>query len=494
MAEGCQNYINEEYVEDILDTADFAFTGANALFIPAGTSFTAELRATISNNCGGTDKFLVGVTAGITATGVTSAEDIGETYTGTGQRFQVSTGGALTVNISSNTPAAGLVVPGSSQVITVFTLKADYEDITLDKVAVEFIATSSGASGDNSANDIDRIYLTDSAGTVYGSPTGYAVSATSTLIQNLSGATNKFIVPKDGTKDLYVRASINPIRVTSTIATSGHQVGFRISGALTTSGSYIVGKSDADSEILATLGTGINVPTGSALYLRKGIPVVTFYGANSSGSFSSAGSQLSSSAGETKTAYYFKVAADSAGGTIALFSVVFEISTTTASSSALGWYDVTVDSGSKLDASDAAADVTDTHSQFRFYIDGASDSSDEVGRQITAETPHTFKVVMTTKQDADASDDNITVTPLGDATQSLGKADDLGSGDVDTYYAPTSTDIVLTQGTSSSTANFIWSDGCFDIDFATGTAQWYNGYKVTGLDATNTSYQVIFTD
>ncbi len=29
MAEGCQNYINEEYVEDILDTADFAIVSVH---------------------------------------------------------------------------------------------------------------------------------------------------------------------------------------------------------------------------------------------------------------------------------------------------------------------------------------------------------------------------------------------------------------------------------------------------------------------------------
>ncbi|MBU4512500.1 hypothetical protein KKD19_04660 [Patescibacteria group bacterium] len=475
------------------DTADFNLTGANALYIPAGGSFTAQLKATVSNNCGASDTFLVAVTTGIVVTGVTSATDITETYTGIGQRFNISTGGTLTVNISSNTPAAGLIVPGSSQVITVFNLKANYEDITLDKIALEYNATSSGASADNSPNDIDRIYLTDSAGTVYGSADGYAVSATSTLIQNLSGATNKFIVPKDGNKDLYVRASINPIRVTATIATSGHQVGFRISGALSTSGSYVAGKSDASSEILATRGTGINLPVGANLYLRKGMPIVTFYGANSSGSFSGTGSQLSSSAGETKTAYYFKVAADTAGGDIALFSVVFDVATTTATATSFLWYDITEDSGTVLDNANATAENLEPHTQYRFYVDSALDASDEVGRRISTAAPHTFKLTMTAKQDAVETDDNITITPLGDATQAKGKVD--FPADVNTYYAPTSTDILIdSQAITSSTAHFVWSDGSYDSDYATSTAQWYNGYKVSGLDATNTSYQVIFVD
>lgn len=394
--------------------------------------------------------------------------------------------GQLKVSISENTPATGLILPSNMKTITVFKLEALHEDITLDAVKVEYLDDNNARV---SSNDLARIYLVDSAGAIYGNTDGYSVSATSTLIQNLSSAANKFIVPSGGSKDLYIKADINPISVVSTIATSGNQLGYKIANSTINTDSYLVGKSSASSTIVADLGTGADAPTGNPLYLRKGLPIITFYGANPSGSFSGTGSQLVSPYGEIKTAYYFKVVADSAGGNIGLYNVVFSVATTTASATNFYWYDTTIDSGAKLDDKPAIETNTDEIGAVskRFYIDRSWDSSENIAREITASVPHTFKLVMTTKQDDAATDDFISVTPLGDYNQS--QKPDTG------FYSPTNvSNLINNQAKTKATANFVWSDGSVDAGYATSSNQWYNGYKVPGIDATNTGYQVIFVD
>jgi len=479
---------------DASDTADFFFTGTRALILPAGDSFTISLFATISNNTVANDEFLAASatsTSGVTAVGLTSGESITETYTGNGQKFVVSAGGTLTVSISANSPALGLIVPGDMKTITVFSLDALYEDITLDKVDVEHLTEGTNAS--TSVNDIALIYLTDAEGNIIGNSQGYSPTenATSTNILNLAASANKLVIPKDGSKELYVKADINPIRVTSTIATSGHQVGYRVTGGTSDASSYIVGKSNASSSITADIGTGISVPTGNYLYLRKGIPIVTHYGANSSGSWSGAGTQLVSTSGETKSGYHFKVAADSAGGNIALYSVVFDIGSTTASASTFYWYDITQNAGSKLDSSQAQwnDDELAGLGEYQFVIDG-TDTNDEIAREISPGAPHTFRIEFTAKNDdASSADSYVTVTMLGDAqhTEAYGSAS--GGGFAATTASGTMDEIMV-----GASANFVWSDGSGDNSHASGTSQWYNGYKVPGLDATNTSYQVIFAD
>ncbi len=392
----------------------------------------------------------------------------------------------LKVNIGVSTPSTGLIIPGNMKTITVFKLEALNEDIILDTIKVEYLGDDNARV---SSNDLARIYLVDSAGAIYGDTNGYSVSATSTLIQNLSSAANKFIVPNGGSKDLYIKADINPIFVVSTIATSGNQLGYKIAGSVINGDSYLVGKSNASSTIVADLGTGVDVPAGNPLYLRKGLPIITFYGANPSGSFSGTGSQLVSSYGETKTAYYFKVAADSAGGNIGLYNVVFNIATTTASATNFYWYDDTVDPGTKLDNKPAIETNTDEIGAVskRFYIDSSWDSSENIAREISAGQPHTFKIEMTTKQDDAATDDFISVAPLGDYNQS--QKPDTG------FYSPTNvSNLINNQGKTKATANFVWSDGSADAGYATSSNQWYNGYKVPGLNATNTGYQVTFVD
>ena len=480
------------------DTADFDFTGDNTLVIPAGKSLTLEVMATISNNTNADEEFLVAnatTTSGATVTGMTSDESITETYTGNGQKFKVSAGGTLTVNISSNSPAAGLMVPGDLKTITVFNLESLYEEITLDKIRLEFTATTTASS---SANDIAKVYLTDSAGTIIGNSQGYSINESDILIQGLGSADSKFIVPKNGNKDLYVKAKIDSILVTSTHATSGNKVGFRITSGTDVGAvnSYVVGMSNASSSITADIGEDINVPTGNDLYLRKGFPSVTFYGLAPSGTFDGSGT-IAGASNSTKDGYHFKVAADSAGGKIGLFSVVFKVTTTTATTGSMYWYDMTEDSGKRLDSSAArvAASTTGDGSASStgriFYVDG-SDSDDEVARPIPPSTPHTFRIEITgITEDADATDDNITIIPLGDANQSEQFIDD---------YGPTTTDGLLTEGHGNDidgnghTANFVWSDGSKSAAFATSSAHWYNGYKIPGLDATNTSYQVVYVD
>jgi len=419
--------------------------------VPAGTQKIVEVKVDVAAGAtAGDHTFAVAVADYVTAYGVDSNNQVTESIdtNKTGQALTLVSAGTLTTSTASGNPDAQLFVGGTKGVtLATFKMEAQYESAELDTMLLTQVVTASASS---SATDYDKVYLEDESGNTVATLT-YPTSSTP-FLNFIDGA---FVVDKDDTNGalLYVKADLANIG-TGYNGTSGHRVGYKINSA-----SDVVAKG-------AQTGTGITesgTASGNTHYVFKSTPTVTLDNGN-------LGTSLSN--GTDTPLFRFKVTANT--NDVDLYKFSFNIATTGCNVTAINLYDVT---GTEVDLSETALTCSASACTIDAVIDKTGSAEGSANVVVTAGTTRTFEL-RGTITNADASGDVATIKLMGDAAYPQ-LAGLMGT-----------TTTVDDEGGSND--DFIWSD-MNASSHKTGTADWMNGYLVSGLNSTfSTAHQLAY--
>lgn len=435
------------------DYVDFDLT-VNPLIVPKGSAVTLLLKAIINSSETSNVSYSFGNSTssmGVIARGVDTGEAITETYSNAfGNWLTVVNQGVLTIKKSYNTPASSLLVAGATnQTVAVFEIEALYEDITLDYLRLDSV------SKNFSPNDVGRVYLYDDQGNLIASA---AVSATSTAFYHLSNAVHPFAVAAGETRQLYVKVDLAEIGAGKP-GVSGHQIGYQIKQQWPWPFTGIGSLSGAAAEVISS---GKQAPIGSVFTLVKAAPVITQMLLSSSES-KLAGYELN------KTIHRFAIGADTGGGDIGIYKMMFKVYTVAASATDFYLYDVT--SQERINFTSSSLDL-ESEGLLTFYLDndGYPMDQDKEERVIAAGETRIYELRADTNEDLSFFGNRIVVNMLFETSQGP-------------YPASA-------QGIDGNGFRFIWSDRSA-LSHATSTLDWYNSYLVTG-QATSTG--TVLTD
>ncbi|NUQ57219.1 MAG: peptidoglycan-binding protein [Candidatus Paceibacter sp.] len=271
------------------------------LVIPKGTTKTVALKCNIV--AGGTGTYRWGYDSGSSpsATGVTSGQSATITENDSaGQAMALTSGGTLTVEEDSSQPNYAAVNANSSVEIGVIKFTAANEAINLRKLGLQLTNTAS-----SSVSDLTQLTLWDGS-TQVGSLVLTGSTGTSTL-------TSDFIVPKDGSKLMKIKADLAAVG-TALAGTQGAFIAVDYIGAGNAEG---VGQSS---------GTTINSTSGATSFagvrMFRSTPIVAQL---------TVPSQTLVTQSETNV-YRFSVKADpSTSNGIGLYKITVNVATSSAS-------------------------------------------------------------------------------------------------------------------------------------------------------------------
>lgn len=457
----------------LFDVGDFV--------IPAGTSKTIVAKADIGSGptIAGNDDTLA---LGLQSSAMSVQDDQGNSVTaemtgGAGQAHILQAAGEVLITAKTS-PADGLAIGGSTDVVGKFILKAKYEDLNVNKLEFNYAdAGGSGIAGDK--DDIVSLTLyQDGVATALGTASVEGANTTITPATTL-------VIAKDQEVSFTLYATWAAIDDT-TSAESGSGVQFNL----------------ANVEVSSPQSGGTVTKTGQGAAFKsfsvyKSIPTVT---------------QLAG--GATITGYQatniakVKVTADAAGP-IGLYKLSFLVTTTTVGLDSDGYYIYESNSESVLGNLIGSASATAANSDIvvasggegnnidflQVYFDISNDSTARAEEQlmIDAGTSKYLTLRGTPKSGHDSTGGNeaISVSIGGDATFASTTATRAGSNEgVDCLSAG--------AGATCETAkDFIWSDLIAE-QYSTSTAtvhkMWHNGYLVPGLGSGATTTSMVVTD
>lgn len=427
--------------EDTASTAEsytFNLSGSDAITIPKGGTVVVQVKGDISASATAGDHVfdLSTVTAQGVSTGTTVAS--AQAGVGAGQAMTVVSNGLLTTSLDSSTPQSALVAAGSTGVtLLVMNMEATYEDVELDSIMLTRENSVTAAS--STANDYAKLYLYDEDGTKIVEAVPTAVDMYTITVPN-----SAFVVTNedsDGRK-LYVKADLAYIG-TGLPGTSGHQLGWSVA---TTASVIATGKESGQGITEAGTANGTSV-----FYVYKSVPTVAMVAL-----------PTTVLANGTAIISKFSVTAD-AKGAIDLREVTFTVATTSCTVSSMKLYDVT--SGEvELNATAVQANGSDI---VNIVFDAA------YVRTISAGATKTF-VLKGTVTNAGTAGDSVVTSLNGDSAV-------IANNMYPTTYA---------LATADTNGEFIWSDRSASSHSAT-TADWTNGYLVSGLNGTTNNAQVV---
>ncbi|MBI4992180.1 MAG: peptidoglycan-binding protein [Candidatus Harrisonbacteria bacterium] len=444
-------------------STSFTFDGTG-LTLAKGASKQLSLKCDLKANVTSGAKYQWGYddSSSPSPTGLTSGQTatVSETDSA-GQAMTAATGGTLSVELDSGSPAYKLAAPGQTVELARFKLRASNEDVALKQMALQL-------SGVASNTPIDLVGQMVTLHTTDGTKVGEATFSTGDFAT--SSAITGFTVPKDGEKVMVVKGTV---------------AGMSASGPLTRSGDLLVVDYDGgnSTSLNGNYGTGASsgqtVNPSSADTASEGVRLMKSYPTLERVNIST-----SVQNGE-QAVLRFKVTANSAGD-VGLYKFTVRVSTTTLTASTMNAYGYTdsafsspvsgVNSGGKLLNSDLslatwASDSTDLN----FVVDQSGTAK---SLQIPAGSTYYFEVRANLSGAGDTGD-SISTALQGDAAYpSLSGAGDLGfmtsaagadaDANDDLIWTPNST-------TTSAVAN---------NDFT-------NGYNVSGLPSSAMTAQVL---
>jgi len=454
--------------------------------VSAGTSKTVVVKADIGSGptiAGDDDTLALGLH--VEALSVQDDQGNSVTPTGTsgdGQSHILKDAGEVIITAKTS-PTNGLVIGGSTDVVGKFTLKAKYEDLTVDKI--EFNYGDAGGSGIAGDKD-DLVSLTlyqDGVAEALGTASVEAANTTITPVTTLT-------IPKDQEVDFTLYATWAAIDDT-TSAEAGSGVKFNL----------------ANIEVTSPQSGGTVTRTGHGAQFKsfsvyKSIPTVTHLDNTST----ITGYQATNVA-------KVQITADAAGP-IGLYKMTFEVATTTVFLDNNGYYIYESDSASTLgnligqsSATAANEDIIDTYTmdglggQFlEVYFDIDNDSTTRSHEQLVIDAGTskylTLRATPNAGHDSTGGNESIAVSIGGDSnfassTATRAGGDNPNNEGIDTV--PNGNTDVL----ASAAKDFIWSD-LFAEQYSTSTAtltkMWHNGYLVPGLGSGATTTAKVVTD
>jgi hypothetical protein len=425
------------------------------LDIPAGTTKKLIVKGNVASTApdeGSTDRIKVDIAdisgdisaedeSGNTVTVTdTSAADTdypnGGSATAATVATTISASGKLYIYPASDKPVSAIVIAGAEDV-AFSKFKFTAVDEAMNVKEVTFTNASSSAEGDydDAISDVTVSYPDINGDTKTASGSLSSGKVTVTLPSSAY-----FYVPKDGDAYLTVYADMSAIDQT----TSGDAPGLNLTRKATDGDFEAIGVSsgttleDTSASLYIDGSAADDSCAGNAMYIRKAKPTIT-NPTTAPATFNNATQQ---------TLYRFRVSADSAGGAVDLYKLIFNVTTSGAVN--LSSYDL--------------YNVTEsTYDNWACTISGASlTCTASSGDEIAAGGYEDFKLTATS---ASADTDDYISVYLND---------DDGTGAVANAAA----------GSVASTPMVVWSDESA-VPHSTTSSDWTNGYLVKDADAYN---------
>ncbi|OGH75535.1 MAG: hypothetical protein A3G00_00530 [Candidatus Magasanikbacteria bacterium RIFCSPLOWO2_12_FULL_43_12] len=444
------------------ETFTWNLSGDDQFIIKAGKKLTLEIHANIAGGATvGSHTISIATADWVTGTGQTTKNQVTEVISSaTASAVTVGTaGGQVEVALSSSNPSAKLFAGGTTVTLAVFNfLATTTEDVEMDFMYLTQLSTLAAST---SYKDYDEIWFEDSAGVEI---SGTRMSPTSTK-PYIDFTENALVVKTTDSsgKNLYLKAKVAAIG-SSYNGTSGHYLGYKVNAS-----GDIVAKGDLSGTGSTEYISPSNAPTGNTHYVYKTYPVFAKESVSSN--------KLTNG---TKDLFKFKVTA--VNGDIALAGFTFDISTTTATLAASSLYLYDVTESTEVQINDNGSGPTQSGA-YNFTGSGAvwnttstdwstNYSSGEI--TVALGTPRTFILR-----------GNITGSTTG-ASMSVSMAGDAA-------FLNNGATLMLAQAGAhkqSSNNDFIWSDKNASGHSST-TADWTNGYLVSGLSSTTSTVETV---
>lgn len=420
------------------------------LTVAKGTSKVIELKANINDATVGstpemTFDFADGtLTSDWTVTGLTTGTTVSETLTDSaGATLTVVASGTLTASVATADPVEKWYVAGDEGTVGVFKFTGTNEPQAITDLSLRL------DTGSSSSADLTEVSLWDGATKLLSSVSPFVSSNTQAFDLPTSG-TGSFIVPKNESKDLTVKAKFASIG-TGLAGNSGKFI--KLATTTTATDNKALGtQSGTSANILGSAGT-----TTGAKYFRS-LPTVAKQ--------SLASTKLGNG---TKELYRFSVTADDAGD-IAIFKFSFTYATTSADTAS--WAVTEVETGKVVRSSIANSGDTGA-GLVEATVNSSSYGADFI--TIPAGQTYTYKLTATVTNAA-TSGDSIQVYLNGDENAAL-----LASG-------KHMDDTTAVDGQTED--DFIWSPISSGTT-ALATEDWINGYKVPGIEYDNLGTEVV---
>ncbi|PIR88908.1 MAG: hypothetical protein COU07_03355 [Candidatus Harrisonbacteria bacterium CG10_big_fil_rev_8_21_14_0_10_40_38] len=478
---------------------DNTFTFDESLIIPKNTIKTLALKCNVASGGTATDFTLEipGDADDVVPTGVTSGTTITETYVDTtGQQITISASGSLAIAKGDSTPTATTtwtqVAAGTTNnLINDFIFTASNEEIRVTQFAVEL-----GNASTNTPQDLTKLTFWDGSTQV-----GETIMGSDNATVTLTG----FIVPKDQSKILTIKADVANINVSGT-AHPGHHITVEYDGAAAdSSGNATRGIGSSSGQTLYANPADI-VTTSGGLVIFKSVPTLA----------SASIPSTSLVDGTDKVLFRHKVTAPSTGNGIGLYQFVYQVSTST--NGAIwpgltnGFYansftvygldencsNPVYDNGGRLNsATEGYVGVGSGFTVINF--DPVAQGGTNEAIQVAPGTTRCFELrgtitnsgtssTITTKLMGDLiaiptsfeTNDTWTASNYSFATS----AAEVASGTYGAYLSP----VLTSRG--GATSSFVWS-GNSTTTSKPAHYDWVNGYRVNGLPSTGMTGQTL---
>ena len=340
---------------------------------------------------------------------------------------------------------AGLVVAGDEVTLAKFRFTAQNEDLELKKIKIGVVDSATSTSATTTADEVSMLKLYDGSTLLAEQPldssNGFAT------FTGLSG----FVVPKDSSKTLTVKADLNTI-------SGGADSGTSLYAFLSTSSFEMLGQNTITSFSTSTGCTANKGCYGNRKVVYKTVPTIEV--ADAEDTLLSINSE--------EPLMKFTVTADSAEQvSIKRITLQISVSNATVSLDTLG--DIAIkDLTNNAWYKTSGGDFTITHTTTSSDIgDGESATTtitfaDTGGVTIAAGSSVTFQIY-------------INVTALGSGSASVQGKLILHSDEESTPATPAAYTTL-----SSGNNYFIWSDNS-EVPHSESSSDWLNGYKVEGM-------------
>ena len=359
-----------------------------------------------------------------------------------GPTITITSAGTVTIGRapSDAETRAGLVVAGNEVTLAKFRFTAQNEDLELKKIKVGVVDSATSTSATSTANEVSLLKLYDGTTLLAEQPID-----SSTGLATFTGLSG-FVVPKDSSKTLTVKADLNTI-------SGGADSGESLYAFLSTSSFEMLGQNTI-TEFSTSTGCVTNKGCyGNRKVVYKTVPTIEV--ADAEDTLLSINSE--------EPLMKFTVTADEAEN-VSIKRIALQISATNATVSLDTLGDIAIKDLTN-DVWYRTSDGTLTHTTTSNIGDGKSATStitfaDTGGVTIAAGSSVTFQVYVnvTALGSGSASVQGKLILATGeDTAPKKGEVDDLD----DDYY-------------------FIWSDNSA-IPHSETTSDWFNGYKVEGL-------------
>ena len=455
------------------DTAmTFNLSGNDQFIVKAGKKVQVTVKGNIAGGAAtGTHTVSLNQSSGLTATGVTTGNSVSTiTYDATGgQGVTVGTaGGTVEVSLDPGTQVAKQYAAGTKGVnlATFRFFVSSSEDVEVDKLNLTQVITDTASS---SFKDFDMLYLY-SGTTLVGSAAPTSTGVYFDLIDK------GFVAKSTDTSGalLTVKGDLSSIGPSQNVTTGGHVIGFRIgSGAVTAKGAL----TGSTSVVYAS-----SFPiSGNSHLMFKSVPTVQVCsGTTDDASNCKAPNALLSNG--SNDLIRFRVTANTSD--LGLYKFTFDVTTTTATVTNVELLDVSETNEVSLSSNATSANSLNviTHAGSTVVVetlfDADSNGINAGGEERTVSAGTSKYFVLRGTVTGATTGASVSTRLAGDGTpltSLVNSATAMGTA--------TNVDAINPD-------DFVWSDRSAG-SHATTTADWTNGYLVSGLNSASSTPTVV---